>query len=164
RAMDQQRLAQLQKLGELIQNIRVAMLTTVDPAGWLHTRPVETLRYEPSGSLWFFTDWHSEKANELLQDVRTSVAYAHPSKNIYVAVAGSGRLSRDPAKAAELWTPSQRAWYPNGVEDERLAVLRVDIEHAEYWIAPGRASYTLAAVRAWMTGEPCEVGENRRLR
>jgi general stress protein 26 len=162
--VSEQRHTELKKLGELIQDIRIAMLTTIDPAGWLHTRPVETLQYDPSGSLWFFTDWHSEKANELLQDVRTSVAYADPSKHLYVAIAGSGRLSRDPRKAAELWTVSQRAWYPHGVEDERLAVLRVDIEHAEYWIAPGRASYTMAAVRAWVTGAPSEVGENRKLR
>ena len=154
----------LKRLGELIQDIRIALLTTVDSLGGLHTRPVETLRYEPSGSLWFFTDWHSDKANELLQDVRASVGYAHPAKNLYVAVSGSGRLRRDPRRAAELWTPGQRAWYPNGVDDERLAVLRVDVERAEYWIAPGRASYTLAAFRAFLTGEPIEVGENRRLR
>jgi len=154
----------LKRLGELIQDIRIALLTTVDFEGGLHTRPVETLSYEPSGSLWFFTDWHSEKANELLQDVRTSVGYAHPTRNLYVAVSGSGRLRRDPVKAAQLWSASQRAWYPNGVEDERLAVLRVDIERAEYWIAPGRASYTLAAVKAWMTGEPVEAGERRTLR
>ena len=37
-------------------------------------------------------------------------------------------LLRDPQKASELWSIAQRAYCPNGPEDERLALLRVRIE------------------------------------
>lgn len=48
--------------------------------------------------------------------------------------------------------------------DERLALLRVDIERAEYWIAPGRLSYLVAAAKAAVTGTPVGVvGENRKI-
>jgi general stress protein 26 len=75
-----------------------------------------------------------------------------------------GRLFRDPQKAEELWSIEQRAYYPNGPGDERLALLRVDIERAEYWIAPGRLSYLIAAAKAAVTGTPAGViGENRKI-
>jgi hypothetical protein len=40
----------------------------------------------------------------------------------------------------------------------------VPLERAEYWIAPGRISYLLAAARAVLTGTPARVlGENRKI-
>jgi general stress protein 26 len=154
----------LAKLGELIRDIRVALLTTVDRDGGFHTRPVQTLQVEADGTLWFFTDWSSSKVDELHYDARVSLGYADPAKNLYVAVSGSGSLFRDPQKAKQLWSIEQRAYYPEGPEDGRLALLRVLIERAEYWIAPGRSSYLVAAVTAAVTGTPAGVvGENRKI-
>jgi general stress protein 26 len=152
------------KLGELIRDIRVGLLTTVDPHGRFHSRPVQTLQVEADRTLWFFTDWSSPKVDELHHDVRVSLGYADPTKNVYVAVSGTGGSFRDVQKAKELWSIEQRAYYPEGPEDERLALLRVVIEQAEYWIAPGRTSYFVAAVTAAATGTPAGVvGENRKI-
>jgi general stress protein 26 len=153
----------LAKLGELIRDIRVGLLTTMDRDGGFHTRPVQTLQVEADRTLWFFTDWSSPKVGELHDDVRVNLAYADHARNVYVAVTGSGRLIRDIQKAKELWTIEQRAYYPKGPEDERLALLRIAIERAEYWIAPGRVSYLVAAVTAAVTGTPAGViGESRK--
>jgi general stress protein 26 len=152
------------KLGELIRHIRIALLTTVDAEGRFHTRPLQTLQYEGNEVLWFFTDRASPKVDELRRDERVSLGYADPSKHAYAAVSGIATLVHDPAKARELWTVEQRAYYPNGPEDERLALLRVQIERGEYWIAPGRVSYLLAAARAALSGVPAAViGENRKI-
>ena len=154
----------LAKVREFILAIRVALLTTVDRDGHFHTRPVQTLEVEADRTLWFFTDWSSPKVDELHHDVRVSLGYADIAKNVYVAVTGSGRLMRDGQKAKELWSIEQRAYYPRGPEDERLALLRVDIERAEYWVAPGRISYIVATVAAAVTGTPAGViGENRKI-
>ena len=67
-------------------------------------------------------------------------------------------------KPRSFGASSSARYYPDGPEDHRLALLRVHIERAEYWIAPGRTSYLLAAARAAMTGVPLGViGENRKL-
>jgi general stress protein 26 len=152
------------KLGELIRDIGIALLTTVDEEGRFHTRPVQTLDFEANQVLWFFTDRGSPKADELRRDERVSLGYADPSKHTYAAVSGIATLVHDPAKARELWTLEQRAYYPEGPQDPRLALLRVQIERAEYWIAPGRISYLLAAARAALSGVPVAViGENRKI-
>ena len=152
------------KVGELIRAIRVAFLTTVDRDGRFHARPVQTLQVDADETLWFFTDWTSPKVDELHRDVRVSLGYADPAKKVYVAISGVGTLLRDPQKASELWSVEQRAYYPRGPEDERLALLRVRIDRAEYWIAPGRVSYLVAAAKAALTGMPAGVvGENRKV-
>lgn len=155
--------AGLAKLKELVERIRVGLLTTVEVDGSLHTRPIETLRCDADGTLWFFTDHQSPKAHELSHDVRVSVGYSEPAKNIYVAVAGQARILRDRALAAQLWTASQRAWYPKGVDDEHLSILRVTLERAEYWERGGRASYLLAALAAAVTGRQAVIGQDQKL-
>jgi general stress protein 26 len=153
------------KLSQFIRDIRIALLTTVDRDGRFHSRPVETLQVEGSDALWFFTDWSSPKVEELRRDIRLSLGYADPAKHTYVAVSGVGTLLRDPDKAKEIWTIEQRAYYPEGPLDPRLALLRVRIEHAEYWIAPGRLSYLVAAAQAAATGTPVGViGVNSKIK
>ena len=151
------------RLKELIESIRIGLLTTVDMDGTLHARPVETLRCDIDGTLWFFTDHESPKANELSHEARVSVGYCEPAKNVYAVVAGRARILRDKALAAQLWSFAQRAWYPKGVDDQHLSILRVTLERAEYWEAPGRASYLLAAATAAVVGEPAAVGTGRKL-
>lgn len=152
----------LQKVTELIQRIPIALLTTFDHDGNFHTRPLQTLQVEPEGAFWFFTDWNSHKVDELQHDVRVSLTYADPSSSTYVAIRGTGTLLRDREKARHLWAMEQRAYYPQGPEDPRLALLKVQLEHAEYWIAPGRLSYFVAAAKAAVTGKPVAVlGENQ---
>jgi len=151
----------LRKLIELVRDIRVALLTTRDRDGAFHARPIQTLQADDDGSLWFFTDWSSAKVDELRHDDRVSVGYADPAKNIYVAVTGSGKLLQNLERAKELWTIEQRAYYPQGPHDPRLAVLCVTLLRAEYWIAPGRTSHLIAAAKAAVTGTPAGVlGEN----
>ena len=89
------------KLGKLIRDIRVALLTTVDVDGRFHSRPVQTLQLEGEDTLWFFTDWSSPKVQEMQRDVRVALRYAHPHQHAYVAVSGSSTLLRDPKKAKE---------------------------------------------------------------
>jgi general stress protein 26 len=152
------------KLGELIRSIRIGLVTTVDRDGQLHTRPLQTMQVDSDETLWFFTDWKSLKVDELHHDARVSVGYADPASHVFVAVRGTGRLLRDPQKAKEIWSIEQRAYYPDGPADGRLALLQVRIDRAEYWIAPGRVSYLIAAAKATATGTPAGViGENRKL-
>jgi general stress protein 26 len=156
---------ELAKMLGLIRQIRVALLTTVESDGTLHTRPVQTLAVEDDGTLWFFTDMRSTKADELRANLHVSLGYADPGSHHYVAVSGAGTVRRDPAKARELWQVEQRAYYPAGPHDQRLGLLEVRIERAEYWIAPGRVSYLFAALKAAVTGVPTAVvGENQQLK
>ena len=153
----------LSELIRLIRTIKTALLTTLDGEGQLHTRPLQTLEAEENGTLWFFTDWSSPKVQELNRDFRVSVGYAEPSRHTYIAVSGAGSLLRDPHRAKQLWSAEQRAFYPEGPQDGRLAILRVALQRAEYWIAPGPVSYLIAAARAGATGIPVGVlGENRK--
>ncbi len=129
--------AELQKLAELIAEIRFAMLTTAEPDGTLRSRPLSTLQMDAQGQLWFFTGQSSPKAGELEQHHQVNLSYARPDKQDYVSVSGTAELIHDRDKMRELWTPWIKPWFPDGLDDPDLVLLKVTVEQAEYWDAPG---------------------------
>jgi general stress protein 26 len=156
--------AAIQKLGEMIQEIEVAMLTTVDADGTLRSRPMVTQRTVFDGDLWFFTRADSAKVDEVRRAETVNLSYAAPDKQRYVSVSGTARLVRDRPKAEALWNPFLKAWFPGGLDDPDLALLKVSVERAEYWDSPSSAVVHLVGfVKALATGQPYKPGENEKV-
>jgi general stress protein 26 len=85
-------------------------------------------------------------------------------KQDYVSVSGTVEIVRDKEKMKELWTPWIKPWFPKGLDDFDLVLLKVTIDEAEYWDAPGSAAmraYGLA--KAVATGKTDALGENKKL-
>ena len=128
--------AALAKVNELIRDIRIAMLTTQTPDGALRSRPMATQGgVDERGELWFFTADDSGKAHEIAQEHHVNVSYAEPKDQRYVSISGRGVIVRDRERAQRLWTAALKEWFPAGLDDPRLALLRVRVEAAEYWDA-----------------------------
>ena len=154
----------VKKLGDLIRGIKVAMLTTVADDGGLRSRPMATQEAEFDGVLWFFTRADAPKVGEVRHDERVGISYASPDDQRYVSVSGRAELVRDPARVRELWGPAYKAWFPKGLDDPELALLRVEPERAEYWDAPSGTLVQIAGlVKSVVTGQPAAAGEHEKL-
>ena len=157
----------LKKVGELIKDVNVAMLTTTAEDGSLRSRPMATQKEKDetfTGSLWFFTSDDSGKISEIYHNRHVGLSYANPSKNIYVSLSGIATVVHDRAKAAELWSPLLKAWFPGGLDDPSLALLHVNVTYAEYWhVASGKMVILFKEAKAAITGEPPKIGEHNKL-
>lgn len=153
----------IEKLNELIGDIEIAMLTTID-GGVLRSRPMDTQEIDEDGNLWFLSGADSHKDEEIRQDNRVNVSYASPGDNTYVSVSGTAEISRDQAKINELWNPSHRAWFPGGKDDPNIQVIRVRVEQAEYWDSASSAFVQIYGfLKALATGESADGGENKKI-
>lgn len=165
--MDKQKQADadLEKLADIVEDVRIGMLTTAEPDGRLRSRPLATLQLDAERTLWFFTSVSSQKVEEIEQHRQVNVSYANPESHDYVSISGTAVLTRDRAKMRELWTPWIKPWFPRGLDDPDLALLRVTIEQAEYWDAPDSgASRLLGLARAVATGNTRALSENVKVR
>lgn len=155
----------LRKLRDMIKEIDFCMLTTIDPRGDLHSRPMSANGdIDQDGNLWFFTGAFSNKVSEIKDTPRVNVSFADPQNQNYVSITGRARLIRDQAKVDELWKPEFSTWFPEGKDDPNVALLRIKIEKAEYWDSPSSAvSFALNFVSALVTGEQPDSGEHKRL-
>ncbi|MET0262179.1 MAG: pyridoxamine 5'-phosphate oxidase family protein [Rariglobus sp.] len=153
-------------LCEMIKDLDFAMLTTVSEDGSLHSRPMSTQQIDSDrAELWFFTSIDSPKVEEIYHERTVGLSYASPSKNNYVSVSGRAYVVRDTDKAAELWTPFLKAWFPQGLNDPHIALLRVVIESAQYWDSPSSKVVQLwGLAKVMLTGNPPKnVGENVKI-
>jgi general stress protein 26 len=159
--------ADREKIAELIKDVRVCMLTTAEPDGTLRSRPMATQELDSKsfdGILWFFTEIDSGKVDEVQNERHVNLAYSKPSDQVYVSISGNARVVRDRDKAAELWKPFLKAWFPKGLDDPQLALLRVEATEAEYWEAPhGAVVRVVGLVKALVTGQKYTPGENKRM-
>jgi general stress protein 26 len=154
----------VKKLARLIEGIDFAMLTTVCEDGSLRSRPMSTQQAEFDGTLWFFTRDDTAKVGEIERDRQVNVSYAKPGDQKYVSVSGRATLLRDRAKIKELWNPAHKAWFPDGPDDPHLALLRVDVDKAEYWDSPSSTvMHVIGFVKALATGAEFHPGENKKL-
>ena len=151
------------KLQTLIEGIDFWMLSTMD-GGYLRSRPMSTQEFEFDGDLWFFSSSNTHKVEEIAKDDRVNVAYSKPADNTYVSLSGRAVVINDPAKIKELWNPILKAWFPEGLEDPNLCLLKVSVEQAEYWDAPSSKIVQLYGfVKALATGQEADYGENKKI-
>lgn len=155
----------LEKLRELIKDIDFCMLTTVDDEGHLRSRPMSSNgEVEADGDLWFFTYASSHKVDEIRHDRRANVSFADPKHHTYVSVTGNAELVRDRQKIAELWKPQFKIWFPRGIDEPDIALLKVHVTQAEYWDSPSNPLATaIGMAKALATGQEYSAGENEKI-
>ncbi|GAB4041148.1 pyridoxamine 5'-phosphate oxidase family protein [Spirosoma jeollabukense] len=153
---------QLEKLRDMIEDIRIAMMTTVDEQGNLVSRPMAALQVDENGTVWFFTKRSSPKVDQIdNNENRVNLSFADVSDATYVSVSGTAQELDDRAKVEELWNPQAKAWFPDGKEDPDLILLKVHIDMAEYWNASDSTMVRLIQQAASViTGNPPKMGEN----
>ncbi|HWG84486.1 MAG TPA: pyridoxamine 5'-phosphate oxidase family protein [Deinococcales bacterium] len=158
------RSAAIADLAGRIKGIRTAMLTTADEQGRLRSRPMATQDMEPDGTLWFFTCEDSPKVDEVERERQVNVSYSDDGRSLWVSVSGTAAVVTDRAKIEELWKPILKAWFPKGLEDPDLALLRVSPSAAEYWDAPSSKMVQVAGIaKAALSGEEYRPGEHRKV-
>jgi len=153
------------KVWNLIKDIRIAMFVTQDSDGALSARPMSAVNSEFNGSLWFMTSATSPKIDEIEGAPNVLVAYSEPKNQNYVSVRGAASIVRDKAKIKEFWSEAARVWFPKGPDDANIALIRVDVESAEYWDTPNATMvYVYGYAKARLTGEPPDIGENKTVK
>jgi general stress protein 26 len=154
-----------EKLFALIKDMKIAMMTTVNTDGTLHSRPMHSQAADEQGHLWFFTQISSPKAAEISRDNQVNLAYADTSKQHYVSVAGKAEIVRDKAAIQSHWSEGMRAWFPKGVDDPQIALIRVHPEKGEFWDSPSSTVVHLYGyVKAQLVGKPpTELTEQKKV-
>ena len=161
--MADHRQSSIEKIRELTEGIDFRMLTTID-GDHLRSRPMSTQKFEFDGDLWFFTDDKTHKVEEIERDNRVCVAYSKPDDNVYLSISGQAQVVKDRAKIEELWSPILKAWFPEGLDDPTLCLLKIPVEQAEYWDAPSSKIVQLfGMVKAIATGQEADYGENKKI-
>lgn len=151
------------KLKKLVEEINVCMFITTNSEDE-HTRPMATIEIDEAGTLWFYTDIRSIKVNEVTQEKEVHLVYAHPGKSSYLDLWGIATVERDQNLIKEKWSPIVKAWFPDGVMDPNLALLKVRPTDAYYWDAEtGKMVAFMKIALSAVTGKRLSEGAEGKL-
>jgi general stress protein 26 len=121
---------------------------------------------EADESLWFFMSKSGEPVADLKADPVVNVVYADPSEDTYVSVSGTAAMIEDAAKKQQLWNKIAEAWFPGRASDPDLALVQVQIVHANYWdVKESKLVQLYEMAKAAVTGKPpTDLGEHGEVR
>ena len=155
---------QVKKVKDLIEDIDINIFTTKESDGKLRGRPMSTAKVEEDGSLWFFTNEYSGKVDEISHNNEVYLTYASKASSEYLVLHGKASLSDDKAKMKELWNPTMKAWFPEGLDDPKILLIKVDPTEAEYWeSASNKIMMVFGMAKALLTGEEYKEGNHGKV-
>lgn len=140
------------KFWEALKSDRTLMLG-LDGVEDGHARPMTAQVEGEAGPIWFFTARDNVLVKHLKHGQRAIAAFSAKDHELFASIKGSLHLDNNPAVIDRLWNAFVAAWYQGGKDDPKLALLRLDAEHAEIWL---NESSMLAGVKIMLGIDPKE--------
>ncbi len=154
----------LKYLQEKVKAVRTAMLTTYTKEEGFHSMPMGTADIDEEGSIWFFTNKYSHKAEEISADNAVAVTYTDVHDHTYISIKGNAALVTDKEKMKALWNPFVKAFFPEGLDDPKLVLLKISLTDAEYWDSSSSSVVVLYNIlKAAMTGTKYDEGKHGKI-
>ncbi|HEU4376701.1 MAG TPA: pyridoxamine 5'-phosphate oxidase family protein [Telluria sp.] len=125
--------SQVAEISAKIKSVRFGMFTTTDKHGHLHSVPMTNQQVDADGGLWFYTSTATELWENIAASPKVNVSFAEPEHSLYLSVSGTAERVVDRERIRALWNPMVAAWFPNGVDDPHVVLVRVATQNVHYW-------------------------------
>jgi len=97
------------------------------------SRPMSVQKTDESGHIWFFSAKDSYKNMELAEDKNVTLYFQGSSYSDFLELNGRAEITDNRAKIEELWDPTVKAWFTEGIDDPRISVIEFIPETGYYW-------------------------------
>ena len=152
--------AALEKIRELLKGFPIAFMVTISD-GAPTARPIGVVGDSAAfdGSLWFITDKRSRKVKAIDSGATTTLMFQNDKEGNYLQLSGRAAVVDDRAKLEKLYTTLQRTWFPLGLDDPDITLVRFDADEAAYWDSHDSYIRLAAAfAKSIVTGTPGKSG------
>jgi general stress protein 26 len=153
----------IDRVWDIIEKVGVCMLTTRFNGG-LRARPLEARLDRDAGLIFFVTDLHSAKEDEIEAAPDVGLVFIDSSDKAYLSITGRACVMHNVKKTRTAWRKTDELWWPGGPDDPNVCLLQVEAFTAELWDGPASAAIVaFEFAKAKLTGEEPNLGENRKV-
>ena len=125
-----------------------------------HFQPMTAFVERETGQIWFYTYKDTDLAEAAQAGGHGSFIFQ--SRDLWACIDGTLTIDHDAARIDKYWNVHVAAWYPQGKDDPRLTMLRLDCDEAGVWIAEGGpVKYAFEVAKANVTKTTPDIGERR---
>ena len=108
----------IDRVWDIIEKVSVCMLTT-QFVGGLRARPLEARPDRDAGLIFFVTDIHSAKEDEIEATPDVGLVFVDSSDKAYLSITGRTCVVRDADKIKAAWRKTDEVWWPGGPDKSR---------------------------------------------
>jgi general stress protein 26 len=149
----------IEKLKKLAESADMCLFATNPDSVPLTARPMSTRQVDEQGNIWFFSRSTSNKNSEIANDSRVYLFYSNPGSIEFLNIFGEAEIIRDQQKAKELWSAWAKTWFPDGVDDPELTLIKVRPTEVHYWDTRYSKMVSLLKIAAGaITGKETNTG------
>jgi general stress protein 26 len=129
----------------------MTMMLGLDGVEEGHARPMTAQFEDDRSPIWFFTTQDNGLVQALPRGDRAIATFTSKDHDLFASLHGTLSLDSDRATIDRLWNRFVAAWYQQGKDDPKLALLRLDADRAEVWL---NDSSLLAGVKLLLGKDP----------
>ena len=163
--------SELEKFYKMIEDIKIAMMTTRRQDGHLRSRAMANQKQADGADVWFVTADGSAKLRDLAQDPHVNLTYYRDSSMEWISVSGTATISHDRQKIGELYAEDWKVWFPDEgdprhgtPDDPRFVLIGVQAHAAEFLeVNKPKPVVLYEFVKGWLTGTEPDIGEMHEL-
>jgi len=155
----------IDKLVEMVKDIKVCMLITKEiNSENISGRPMCVNKIDEDGTIWFFTKASSFKVEQIEENKNVFISITDEKNNNYLTIHGTATMVDDKDKMKELWSSINKAWFPLGLEDPEITLIKVVPTEANYWDNNSSDMVVLFNIlKAIASGEEYAEGEHGKI-
>lgn len=123
-----------QKIKELAENAETCFFCTKITTGHaLTVRPMSVRKVDEDGIFWFLSSEDSNKNAEIQSDPNVHLLFQGSQHSDFLSVYGTAKILKDKKIIEDLWEPLLKTWFTEGVDDQRITILKVEVKDGYYW-------------------------------
>jgi general stress protein 26 len=124
----------VKKIKELAKSAETCFFCTKITNGYpLTTRPMSIRKVDDDGIFWFLSAEDSNKNAEIQSDAHVQLLFQGSAHSDFLSVYGTAKILKDKTIIKELWEPILKTWFTEGIDDQRITVIKVEAKDGYYW-------------------------------
>lgn len=133
----------LATIAALLAKLDICMLTSRAEDGTLHGRPMSNNGdVEFDGDSWFFAPADGRMIREIEADPQVQLAFIDSANATWINLEGEATVVRDDEKRKRaLWQEDLERWFPDGPDDPKVVLIKVQARHIDAWSKAGDVSF-----------------------
>jgi general stress protein 26 len=151
--------AAVEKIRAIVNSARVGLFGTSEGHPPLEFRPMSVQDVDAAGNLWFLSARSSFQNHQIARHPQAQLVFAHPGTSEYLSLQGRAFVTDSRPLKEKYWNALAKGWFPRGIDDPELTVLRFQTESGHYWNTEyGKTVTLLSVVAGAITGQPLSAG------
>jgi general stress protein 26 len=148
-------------LVSVMKEFRFLMLVTYGVDQGISARPMSVADVTDAGEVFLTTRRDSQIVKDLEADPAVQLIYQ--SSTQFASVSGHGTTSTDRRLIERLWKADWKVWYPGGVNDQSIVIIRIEPRLGEYWDQSGLkgAQFLFNSLVGLAKGEEPAIPDNQ---